>query len=77
MDKILNILITTDNPARDLRAFPLEDICQAAWEHARTSFTPKGVSVAQFTAAHWHAMPRANVVASAWSMCSRTHPSLK
>lgn len=76
MDKILNTLITTDNPARDLRAFPLEDIAQTALAHARASFTPKGVAVAELTAAHWCGMPRANVVASAWAMCSPRHPSL-
>ena len=77
MDKILNTLITTSNPARDLRAFPIEDIAQTALAHARASFTPKGVVMAELTAAHWCGMPAANVRASAWSMCSPRHPSLK
>jgi hypothetical protein len=77
MDEILNTLTTTDNPVRDLRAFPLEDVTQAALAHARASFTPKGVAVAELTAAHWGGMPAANVRASAWSMCSPRHPSLK
>ena len=77
MDKILNTLITSSSPARDLRAFDLEDIAQTALAHARASFTPKGVATAEATAAHWYNMPRANVVASAWGMCSPRHPSLK